>query len=164
MNGRPPVARMGNTIISASEGVPLETLKERLREEARKQGLPYGILVEEIDGGFTLTGREMPNAFNVRASASWRIYADGRPDELVRGIDLVGTPLVAFGNLIGASDTSEVFNGYCGAESGWVPVSAVAPALLFRTLEFQLKEREQERPPLLAKPTPDLDGAAEVTP
>ena len=78
----------------------MAALKERLREEARKQGLPYGILVEEIDGGFTLTGREMPNAFNVRASASWRVYVDGRPDELVRGIDLVGTPLVAFGNLI----------------------------------------------------------------
>ena len=52
-----------------------------------------------------MTGRVTPNAFNVRASTTWRVYADGRPDELVRGIDLVGTPLVAFSNLIAAGDT-----------------------------------------------------------
>jgi hypothetical protein len=56
-----------------------------------------------------------------------------------------------------------VFNGTCGAESGWVPVSAVAPSLLFRTLEMQRKEKGQERPPLLPKPLPDGSAdAAEV--
>ena len=117
-------------------------------------GLTLGEIVEDIAGGFALTGRMMPNAFNIRAVASWRIYADGRPDELVRGIDLVGTPFVAFSNLIAAGDTPEVFNGTCGAESGWVPVSAVAPPLLFERLEFQLKEKGQDRPPLLDKPLP----------
>ncbi len=164
MAGREPVARMGNLVIEARGGVPFAALEAQLRDEVRAQGLEYGILVEEIDGGFTLTGRQMPNAFNVRASASWRVYADGRPSELVRGIDLVGTPFVAFSNLIAVSDTPEVFNGYCGAESGWVPVSAVAPAVLFRRLEFQLKEKGQERPPLLTRPTMDVDGAAEVSP
>src|SRR5690606_30324573 len=106
-----------------------------------------------------LTGRTMPNAFNVRANTTWRVFADGRPDELVRGIDLVGTPFVAFGNLVATGDDPQVFNGVCGAESGWVPVSAVAPSLLFSKLEFQLKEKGQERPPLLPKPRTD-DGAA----
>lgn len=152
MAGRAPVARMGSTIIEASQTVPTAKLRQMLIDEVKKQGLPYGILVEEIEGGFTLTGRVEPNAFNVRASVSWKVYADGRPDELVRGIDLVGTPLVAFHNLIAAGDDAQVFNGHCGAESGWVPVSAVAPSLLFRRLEFQLKEKGQERPPLLSKP------------
>ncbi len=162
MAGRAPVSRMGNTIVEASETVTTDKLREMLLAEVEAQGLEFGIIVEEIDGGFTMTGRQMPNAFNIRASASWRVYADGRPDELVRGIDLVGTPLVAFGNLIAASDTREVFNGHCGAESGWVPVSGVAPAMLIKKLEFQLKEKGQERPPLLAKPDVKSDGAAEA--
>ena len=100
-----------------------------------------------------MTGRMMPNAFNIRAVASFRVYADGRPDELVRGIDLVGTPFAAFSNLSAVDDSPQVFNGTCGAESGWVPVSAVSPAVLFDRLEFQLKEKRQDRPPLLDKPT-----------
>ena len=92
--------------------------------------------------------------------ALWRVYADGRPDEMVRGGDLIGTPLVTFSRILAAADDAAVFNGTCGAESGWVPVSAVAPSLLFRTLEFQRKEKGQERPPLLAKP--GTDGAADA--
>ncbi len=163
--GRPPLSRMGNTIVEASRTVPDAELRRLLLDEVRAQGLEFGYVVEEIEGGFTSTGRVTPNAFNVRASKVRRIYADGREDEVVRGIDLVGTPLVAFKNIMAASSTRAVFNGVCGAESGWVPVSAVAPSLLVRELEFQLKEKGQERPPLLPKPVPDQDGSvdAEVT-
>jgi TldD protein len=146
-------ARMGNTIVEASRTVSSARLEAMLREELRKQQLPFGYVVEEIDGGFTMTGRVMPNAFNVRASVTRRVWADGRPDELVRGIDLVGTPLVAFRSILAADDRPEVFNGTCGAESGWVPVSAVAPAMLFSRLEFQLKEKSSQRPPLLPRPS-----------
>jgi TldD protein len=150
--GNAPVARMGNTIVHARKAVSPQQLRAQLLAEVRKQGLEYGYVVSDIDGGFTLTGRMMPNSFNVRANTTWRVFADGRPDELVRGIDLVGTPLVAFRNVVAASTDVQVFNGSCGAESGWVPVSAVAPGLLVRSLEFQLKEKGQERPPLLPKP------------
>lgn len=146
-------ARMGNTIVSVSDPLPATALRARLLDQVKRQGLPYGYVVDEIEGGFTLTGRVTPNAFNVRASSTWRVWADGRPDERVRGIDLVGTPLVAFSNLIGGGDDPQVFNGTCGSDSGWVPVSAVSPSMLFSRLEFQLKEKGQERPPLLAKPT-----------
>lgn len=159
--GRTPTARMGNTIITTSQPTPRAKLREQLLQQVREAGLDYGYIVEDIEGGFALTGRMMPNAFNIRAVASWRVYADGRPDELVRGIDLVGTPLVAFDNLVATGDDPQVFNGTCGAESGWVPVSAVSPSLLFKRLEFQLKEKRQERPPLLSKPRPN-DGAAEA--
>jgi len=157
--GREPTARMGNTILEARRSVSDAALRRRLVRLVREQGLEYGYIVDEIDGGFTLTGRVTPNAFNVRASRTRRVYADGRPDEVVRGIDLVGTPFVAFSNLVAAGTTTDVFNGVCGAESGWVPVSAVSPSLLFERLEFQLKEKGQERPPLLDKPTP-TDGSA----
>lgn len=159
--GAAPLARMGNTIVEASQTVSREELRRQLLREVKAQGLEYGYLVEDIEGGFTMTGRTTPNAFNVRATASWRVWLDGRPDELVRGIDLVGTPLVAFKNLLAAGDDPQVFNGTCGAESGWVPVSAVAPSMLFKTLEMQRKEKGQERSPLLPKPLP-ADGAADA--
>ena len=159
--GNPPTARMGNTVIETSKPLSEVALRKLLITQIRKQGLEFAYIIEDIDGGFTLTGRTTPNAFNVRASTTWRVYADGRDDELVRGIDLVGTPLVAFGSIIGTGEEREVFNGVCGAESGWVPVSAVAPSLVFSKLEFQLKEKGQERPPLLEKPTLSLDGASD---
>jgi len=164
--GRQPLARMGNTVVTVDPAAARsrEALRAELVAEVKRQGLDYGYIVDEIAGGFTMTGRVMPNAFNVRASTTYRVYADGRPDELVRGIDLVGTPFVAFANLVAAGDDPQVFNGTCGAESGWVPVSAVSPSLLFRKLEFQLKEKGEDRPPLLPKPMPDDDGASQAPP
>ncbi len=152
--GRAPVARMGVTVLEASRTTSDAGLRARLLRLARAQGRDHAYIVEEIDGGFTLTGRVLPNAFNVRATRTRRVYVDGRPDELVRGIDLVGTPLAAFRNLVAAGASPAVFNGVCGAESGWVPVSAVSPALLFERLEFQLKEKGSRTPPLLPPPRP----------
>ena len=45
----------------------------------------------------------------------------------MRGVDLIGTPLIAFSKITAADDEVGVFNGICGAESGWVPVSAISP-------------------------------------
>jgi len=160
--GRSPVARMGNTMIRAEGMVSDAELKRLLRKELKAQDLEYGYLIDEIDGGFTMTGRVMPNAFNVRAANTWRVFADGRPDERVRGLDLVGTPFVAFGNLVAAGGDYEVFNGVCGAESGWVPVSAVAPSILFSTLEFQLKEKGDDRPPLTPRPVLKRGGDTRI--
>ena len=83
----------------------------------------------------------------------YRVYADGRPDELVRGADIVGTPLASFSKILATSDKKEVFNGYCGAESGSVPVSAVAPAILVSEIEIEKKAKSNDRPPLLPEPT-----------
>lgn len=165
MAGNAPVSRMANTLIHNDAPVPFAELRKQLKRQIRDQGLPYGLMVEEIDGGFTLTGRVTPNAFNVRAGAAWKVFPDDRPDELVRGVDLVGTPLEAFGNLVAAGDDYDVFNGQCGAESGWVLNSAVAPSILLSSMEFQRKEKGEDRPPLLEKPmTPDGAADAEVLP
>ena len=151
-SGNAPTSRMGNTLIQARSSVPYAELRRMLIEEIKAQKLPYGMIVDDIEGGFTMTGRYMPNAFNVRATTTWRVYPDGRPDQLVRGLDLVGTPLVAFSSVLAAADDTEVFNGWCGAESGSIPVAAASPSLLVRKLEFQLKEKGEDRPPLMDKP------------
>ncbi|MEZ4238387.1 MAG: hypothetical protein R3F59_19995 [Myxococcota bacterium] len=38
----------------------------------------------------------------------------------------------------------------------------MAPSILFRRLEFQLKEKGEDRPPLLVKPTLLDDGTADA--
>jgi TldD protein len=156
--GRFPVTRQGNLMVTASRSVSDEELRKQLVGLAKKAGLPYGLWVDRIQGGFTFTERGTPNAFNVDVLVAWRVYVDGRPDELVRGIDLIGTPLDAFSRIVAAGEMHELFNGVCGAESGWVPVSASSPALLISQMETQRKEKGQERPPLL--PAPLVGGGA----
>ena len=82
----------------------------------------------------------------------WRVFVDGRPDELVRGVSIVGTPLAAMKRIVATGDKSEVFNGECGAESGTIPVSAVAPAILVSEMETQRVQQGTARPPILPIP------------
>ena len=149
-----PMSRQSNLIVESTKTVTPEALIDMLREEARKQGKPFGLLFENIEGGFTFTSRSQPNAFNVMPNVVYRIYTDGRPPELVRGVDLIGTPLAAFGKIVATSDKVDVFNGICGAESGSVPVSASAPSLLVSEVEVQKKAQSQETLPILPAPQP----------
>ncbi len=161
--GRSVVSRMANTVVETSDPWSDAKLKEALLAEVKRRGVPYGYIVDELAGGFTLTGRMTPNSFNIRAVTAWRVHPDGT-EELVRGIDLVGTPLAALRNLVAAGDHVGVFNGYCGAESGSVPNAAVSPPLLIRALEVQRKETDVDRPPLLPKPgTPAADRVRHAT-
>ncbi len=149
--GFAPVARQSNLIVQVAQSSVKPDLKKLLIEEVKKQGLPYGLYFADISGGFTLTGRTIPNAFNVMPLVVYRIYPDGR-EELVRGVDLIGTPLTTFSKIEAADNHVEVFNGICGAESGGVPVSAVSPAILISQIEVQKKQKSQERPPILPAP------------
>lgn len=150
--GRRPVSRMGNLLILAHQSVSDGRLRQMLVDECRRQQKPYGLFFKDISGGFTYTGRYMPQSFNVTPLVVYKIYTDGRPDQLVRGVDLIGTPLITFSRIIGCSNHYEVFNGYCGAESGSVPVSAVAPAILTAQIEVQKKQKGVSKPPVLPPP------------
>ena len=147
-----PVSRQSNLQVESSKSMSREQLMNRLRDEARRQGKPFGLLFDNIEGGFTTTGRGSPNAFNVLPNVVYRIYTDGRDPELVRGVDLIGTPLAAFGKIIATDDRVDVFNGVCGAESGGVPVSASSPSLLVSEVEVQKKFQSQETRPILPAP------------
>lgn len=149
--GNRVVARQSNLLVESAKPVPRAELKKQLIAQVKAAGKPYGLLFEEIEGGFTFTQRIIPNAFNVRPTVVYRIRPDGK-EELVRGVDLIGTPLTAFSRIVATDDRVETFNGVCGAESGWVPVSAVSPALLVSQIEVQRKEKSPERAPLLPPP------------
>jgi TldD protein len=150
--GLMPTGRQGNLIVTSSQTVPEAQLRQKLIDEVKRQGKPYGLYFDDIQGGFTLTTRQLPQAFQVLPVVVYRVYADGRPDELVRGVDIVGTPLAALTRIMTTGDQQHVFNGVCGAESGSVPVSAVAPAMLFSEMEVQKRGHLHERPPILPPP------------
>jgi predicted Zn-dependent protease len=157
--GLMPTGRQGNLVVTSTKSVSDSELRAKFVEEIKKQGKPYGLYFEDIQGGFTLTQRALPQAFQVIPVMVWRVYADGRPDELVRGVDIVGTPLLSLNNIILTGDKLQVFNGVCGAESGQVPVSAAAPAMLFSEIEVQKKNKGTDRPPLMPPPGADQNPA-----
>lgn len=151
-SGHQVVARQGNLIVSSRRAFSRKDLRKELLGEVERQGKPYGLRFEDIEGGYTITDRSGPQAFKVQPLMVYRVYPDGRPDELVRGVEIVGTPLSAFETIVATGDTPGVFNGMCGAESGWVPVSAVSPALLLRSIEIERGVHDRGRPPLLEAP------------
>ena len=158
--GYQTVARQSNLIVEVDDPLTREELKSRLMAMLEEQDKPFGLLFEDIQGGVTTTGRFMPNAFNVQPILVYRIYPDGR-EELVRGVDLIGTPLTTLSRVTAADDQIAVFNGICGAESGGVPVAAASPGVLVSQIEVQKKSKSQERTPILPPPLDETPGAGE---
>ncbi|MGA3132913.1 MAG: metallopeptidase TldD-related protein [Terracidiphilus sp.] len=155
-----PTGRQGNLIVTSTKSVSDAELRKQLIDEAKRQGKSYGLYFEDISSGFAVTQRRSPQAFQVIPLVVWRVYVDGRPDELVRGVSIVGTPLAAMKKILVTGDTSEVFDGVCGAESGSIPVSAVAPAMLVSEIETQRQAQGTARPPIL--PIPGADATKEA--
>ena len=147
-----PFTRQSNMIIESSQPKTNEQLRSLLIEDVKKDNKEYGYLFDQVAGGFTMTGRYMPNAFNVTPLIVYRVYADGRPDELVRGVDMVGTPLAIFSQIAACGNEYGAFNGYCGAESGSIPVSCVSPMLYVKMVETQKKSKSPSQPPILERP------------
>lgn len=145
------VPRQANLIVEPSEVVSASALKQALLLEVERAGLEYGLRFSEISGGYTQTARYETQAFKVMPVLVYRVYRDGR-EELVRGVDIEGTPLTALSKIALAADDFQVFNGVCGAESGWVPVSAVSPSLLVSQIEVARQELTEHRPPILPSP------------
>lgn len=147
-----PMARMGNLIVEGEAPVSRAELKAMLIAEVKRQGKPFGLIIRDITGGSTNTSNYGYQAFKGTPRMVYRVDAETGVETLVRGVEMVGTPLTAVGKIMATSEERGVFNGYCGAESGYVPVSAVAPAALFREIEWQRTQREKEKPPVLPPP------------
>jgi TldD protein len=156
--GKMPTGRQGNLIVTSTKAVSDAKLRQMLKAEAKKQGKAYGLYFEDISSGFAVTTRSSPQAFQVIPLVVYRVYVDGRPDELVRGVSIVGTPQAALNSIVATDDHPEIFNGLCGAESGTIPVSAVAPAMLVSSIETQRQSQGTSRPPIV--PPPPLDDGA----
>jgi TldD protein len=150
--GLAPFSRQSNLFIQSSDRLSETAMKKKLLKECRKQGKPYGYYIKEVFGGFTSTDLLSPQVFNILPTVVYRIYRDGRPDELVRGVSFIGTPLAVFSEILAAGDNYAVFNGFCGAESGNIPVSTISPGLLIKKLEIQKKPESVVTMPALPSP------------
>ncbi len=150
--GRQVESRQSNLIIETTDTKTAIELRAELIRLAKEQKAEYGYLFQEVTGGFTSTGRYDPSAFNVTPTLVYRVYVDGRPDEIVRGVNLIGTPLSIFSQIDMAGGGKGVFNGMCGSESGFVPVSCCSPMLLVKMIETQKKAKSQERSYILPRP------------
>jgi TldD protein len=158
--GKMPTGRQGNLIVTSTKAVSDAELREMLKAEAKKQGKAYGLFFEDISSGFAVTTRRSPQAFQVIPLVVYRVFVDGRPDELVRGVSIVGTPQAALNRIVATGDTQDIFNGICGAESGQIPVSAIAPAMLVSEIETQRQAQGTARPPIV--PPPPLSSTMHI--
>lgn len=151
--GGDAVSRQSNLIVETTHPYTEEQLRQMLIKEAKKQGKEYGYYFKNVSGGYTLTGDgNSLNSFNVTPVEVYRVYTDGRPDQLVRGVDMIGTPLSMFSNIVAGGNTSSVFTGSCGAESGWVPVTACSPMIFVSKIETQRRSQSRDIPPILPAP------------
>lgn len=154
--GNNAVSRQSNLIVESSSLLSAQGIREAFIEELKKQGKEFGYYIDEVSGGLTMTDRMLPNSFNVYPIITYKVYVDGRPDEMVRGVNIIGTPLSVFANVIKAGeDKSEPFNGMCGAESGWLRVSAVSPMLLIKQVETQKGMVGNMKPFVIKRPVPE---------
>ncbi len=148
--------RMANLIVQADGAVALDELQQKLLALVRAEGKPYGFLLVGSFGGENPTNRESAQTLEVRPRLIYRVDAVTGARTLVRGVKLVGTPLVLLNRVVAAGNDPTLANGFhCGAESGWVPVSQIAPSLLVSEIELQRLPEERARPPILPAPLHD---------
>jgi hypothetical protein len=143
---------MANLIVQSDKKLPFPELKRALLEEARKQGKPFGLIIRDVTGGNTDTSGYAYQAFKGQPRLVYRVDANTGEETLVRGVEIVGTPLTSINKIVATGDDVRVFNGYCGAESGFVPVSTVSPTVLITEIELQRTRKDSGRAPVLPSP------------
>lgn len=161
--GGDPVSRQSNLIIETTRPYTEDELRAMLVAEAKKQGKEYGYYFRTVTSGFTYTGEGGSlNSFNVTPLEVYRVFVNGDPDQLVRGVDMIGTPLSMFSNITAAGNEPSVFTGVCGAESGWVPVTAISPTIFVNQIETQRRAQTRDIAPIL--PSPKTEEMTEKDP
>lgn len=147
-----PVARMGTLLMESKTTVPAADLKKLLIESAKRQGKPFAIILRRAAGGATNTSSWGFQAFKGVARLVYKVDLESGEETLVRGVELVGTPLASLMKIEMVGDDKALFNGYCGAESGFIPVSTLTPSLILSELEFQKSPPRREQKEILPPP------------
>ncbi len=157
-----PIARMGNTMLIPEKAVPFEKLKEQAKEEVIKQGKDFYLIFRQSQGGLTSTSAYGSfQAFKVIPKLTYKVDVKTGKETLVRPVEVIGTPLNMLDEIVAFGDDPEAWNGQCGAESGWVPVSVISPSMLVKRLEVQNATKSfwgilfgGATPPILPPPKP----------
>ncbi|NIT14043.1 MAG: TldD/PmbA family protein, partial [Candidatus Dadabacteria bacterium] len=151
-NGKAPMARMSNLIIRSENEVSKPKLKEMLIREVKKQNKDFGLIIKKMTGGETNTSSYDFQAFKATPLLLYKVDADTGQETPVRGVEIVGTPLISINKIIATGNDYDAFNGFCGAESGYVPVSTISPSILISEIELQKTTSDKEKKPILTPP------------
>jgi len=170
---------MSNTFFTSTETMSPVELKKKFLESCRAEKLNYCLVIREMDnpaislihqddfsellasfGGGAGTGDRLPLLV-------YRVYPDGRPDEIVRGMRVIGLNTRSLRNIAGIGNDYFVYNymqsqvsGFAGTALGafgsaqtGIPASMVAPSLLLEEVEVRGSRGEPKRLPLLPAPS-----------
>jgi predicted Zn-dependent protease len=136
----PPAARQTNLVVQPARAVTREELRERLRAEARRQGRDHGLLVRQLQGRFQQPSedsfRAEPARFGVEPVRLYRVFVDGRPDQLVRGASIKDPSAADLKWIMAAASDYQALTFRCSGDSGLVPSSAISPSLLFQRIDL----------------------------
>jgi len=147
--GYQPLSQQSNLIVQTDHPYSETQLRQMLIQEAKEQGKEYGYYFSSAAECSLFN----PNYFNMLPIEVYRIYVDGRPDELVRGVNWTGTPLILFSKIEALGNLTGNFSSMCSTESGNVPMSCCSPALLIKQIELQKRRHNLNIAPLIKRPT-----------
>ena len=148
------IARQANFFVSTSRPVTDSKIRKMFVNELKRQNLEYGIYIPEIENGQegwkdgmkptlfkSLT--DSIGDFFVNFNYAYKVYADGRPDELVNGAQVYSFRDAMYNAITAMGAECEVHNALCGAKSGFVPVSLIAPKSLFKCVKLSLPTNDK---------------------
>lgn len=155
-----PMARMANLVVEArpDAGETREQLEARLIAMAREQGCSHAAIIERIRAGETSTNSYEFQVFKGELAEVYLLDVETGERRRIRDIEMLGTPLAAMQRIVGFGGEQGVDAGYCVAESGSIPVSGRAPAVLLSEVELQQRSTTGYHEPLLPQPFAD-DGS-----
>ncbi len=155
-----PMSRMAHLVVEgrAGQGLEWEALEAQLLELARQQGRSEAMIIRRVRGGETSTDAYDFQVFKGEPAEVWVVDVDSGARHRVRDVELIGTPLAALQRVVAFGRRPEADEGYCYAESGSIPVSGAAPALLLSEIEMQQRSTSGFHEPLLPPPFAD-DGS-----
>lgn len=156
----PPMARMGNLIVEGDprQSESWEALEAKLIEMAREQGHREAAVICQVSNGETATESYDFQVFKGELSEVYLIDVETGQRRRIRDVELIGTPLSALQRIVAYGGEAGIDQGFCYAESGSVPVSGVAPAILLSEVELQQRSSAGYHEPLLPPPFAD-DGS-----
>jgi predicted Zn-dependent protease len=155
-----PMARMANLVVQPRPGhhKSWSDLEAELIAVAKANGAPQAAVILRIHSGETSTASYDFQAFKGEPAEVYLIDVETGVRKRVRDLELIGTPLAALQRIVAFGGQPEMDEGYCSAESGTLPVSGIAPAMLLSEIEMQQSSTTGFHEPLLPPPFAD-DGS-----
>lgn len=131
-----PEPRVSTIIVEAAENYPKyseEDLINMMILDCKERKMEYGLYIEGESG----SGEVKPGVgtFTQYAPRIVRIFTDGRREH-VSGINIKEMSMGVLRRIVAIADNPEEWKGLCGAYSGLIPQTEIAPSGYARGVEF----------------------------